>query len=93
VEEQGWKELVPALPDDVIDLLAPPVVVTAEAVAPASRVAPASTVAPGSRVAPASPVASASAVAPASPVVVVPVERARLVSPGVPRRLRRRSAP
>ena len=32
VRDEGWKDLAPALPDDMIALLAPPVVVTAEAV-------------------------------------------------------------
>jgi hypothetical protein len=31
VEERVWKDLVPALTDDVIDMLAPPVVVSASA--------------------------------------------------------------
>ncbi len=35
VAECGWKQLLPDLPDDVIALLATPVVVTAEALAPA----------------------------------------------------------
>jgi hypothetical protein len=38
VAECGWKQILPDLPDDVIALLATPVVVTAEAlVAPAPR--------------------------------------------------------
>lgn len=34
VSESGWKQLLPDLPDDVIALLATPVVVTAESLAP-----------------------------------------------------------
>ncbi|HKD98690.1 MAG TPA: hypothetical protein VKB69_14015 [Micromonosporaceae bacterium] len=34
VAEIGWKQLLPDLPDDVIALLATPVVVTAESLAP-----------------------------------------------------------
>ena len=34
VAETGWKQLLPDLPDDVIALLATPVVVTAESLAP-----------------------------------------------------------
>ena len=43
VEERAWKDLVPALPDEVIALVAPSVVVSAEsvAVAPSADPAPA----------------------------------------------------
>jgi hypothetical protein len=34
VEESGWKQLLPELPDDVIALLAPPVVVSARSIVP-----------------------------------------------------------
>jgi hypothetical protein len=41
VAECGWKQLLPELPDDVIALLATPVVVTAEALVAALPPAPA----------------------------------------------------
>ena len=41
VAECGWKQILPDLPDDVIALLATPVVVTAEALDAAARPAPA----------------------------------------------------
>ena len=40
VAECGWKQILPDLPDDVIALLATPVVVTAEALTPPARPAP-----------------------------------------------------
>ena len=65
VEERAWKDLVPALPDEVIALIAPSVVVCA------------------------APVAVVDAPAPA-PVVLVKAERQRMLTPALPRRLRRR---
>jgi hypothetical protein len=61
VEEKGWKDLVPDLPDDMIDLLAPPVVVSAAGIEPSS---------------------AAGARASSTPA-------ARLLVPGLSRRLRR----
>ena len=40
VEEQVWEELLPGLPEDVVALLAPPVVVCAERLAPDAPVDP-----------------------------------------------------
>jgi len=37
VEESGWKQLLPDLPDEVIALLATPVVVSTETVEPKPR--------------------------------------------------------
>jgi hypothetical protein len=37
VREGGWKQLLPALPDDVIALLATPVVVSAQSIRDAAR--------------------------------------------------------
>jgi hypothetical protein len=39
VAQSGWKQLLPDLPDDVIAMLATPVVVTAESLAPRQPVA------------------------------------------------------
>jgi len=47
VEERGWKDLVPSLTDDVIALLAPPVVVSAEAYGADATDPPAEFPAPG----------------------------------------------
>jgi hypothetical protein len=41
VAESGWKQLLPDLPDDVIAMLATPVIVTAESLAPRRAQAPA----------------------------------------------------
>jgi hypothetical protein len=46
VEERGWKQVLPDLPDDVIALLATPVVVTAEPCADIAPEAPARPVVP-----------------------------------------------
>jgi hypothetical protein len=40
VTGDGWKQVLPDLPDDVIVLLATPVVVSAERVAPVARAVP-----------------------------------------------------
>ena len=75
VEEHGWKELVPALPDEVIALLAPPVVVVAEACAP--------------QVTPAPPAAAPAPAPPAAPTPADVASQ--LLAPAPPRRARRHS--
>ena len=72
VEERGWKQLLPDLPDDVIALLAPPIVVTARMYEGLTATV---TVAPGATPVTVAPV-TAAAPAKVAPAKVAPVATA-----------------